>query len=356
MASNSTNKRRRRTAADILHISDLPIGFIADVSAYLTKPSKAILAVAFSAPSSSWRNDNLMHRQSSISKAIISASQWDTLDFEDVEKDLANKLTDDDIYAILKSINAHDVLKKFKLCGCTNIEGYGLSPLRGSAVLELLDISIVGKYEKQHIEPSGLKISTGVVISVLHSIISADGCSLKYILFPRSITKAEIRDPKLAEIRGRYNRLFDERGLSCTSCYTAIQGEGAHSSGWLSFYGYQNKMCYDCLKPFCDECAATDATDNEDSVLRWCNHCEKDYCYDCAPCATCVGCDQFACQGCSDRCDGCAKTWCKECPNMFRCILCKKTVCTKCSAYKESYMRECPADDFACEPCNERLW
>ena len=84
-----------RTAADNLHISDLPIGFIVDVSAYLAKPSRAILAVAFSA-SSSWQNDNLMHRQSPISKAIVSAQQWDILDFEDVEKELANKLTDDD--------------------------------------------------------------------------------------------------------------------------------------------------------------------------------------------------------------------------------------------------------------------
>ena len=65
MASNSTNKRQR-TAADALHISDLPIGFIADVSSYLSKPSRALLAVAFSAPSSSWQNNNLMHQQSPI--------------------------------------------------------------------------------------------------------------------------------------------------------------------------------------------------------------------------------------------------------------------------------------------------
>ena len=63
MASNSTKKPRPPTAADILHISDFPIGFIADVSAYLPKPSRAILAVAFSAPSASWKNDDdLMHR------------------------------------------------------------------------------------------------------------------------------------------------------------------------------------------------------------------------------------------------------------------------------------------------------
>jgi len=143
MASNSgTNMRKRRTAADTLHISDLPIGFIADVSAYLPKPSRALLAVSFSAPSTSWQNDDLMHRQSPISEAIVSSQQWDTLDFGDVEEDIANKLTDNDISAILKCINAHDVLKELKLTGCFNIEGHGLYPLRGSSSLEQIDISI----------------------------------------------------------------------------------------------------------------------------------------------------------------------------------------------------------------------
>ena len=67
----------------------------------------------------------MTHRQSPISTAIVSASKWDTLDFEDINKELANKLTDDDINAVLKSINAHDVLKKLKLCGCINITGKG---------------------------------------------------------------------------------------------------------------------------------------------------------------------------------------------------------------------------------------
>ena len=122
MAPNSTNKRRR-TAADTLHITDLPIGFIADVSAYLEKPSRAILAVALTPSSSSWNDYDLMHRQSPISTAIVLAYQWDTLDFEDVEKELANKLTDNDISAVLKSINAQDVLKRLKICGVLTLLG-----------------------------------------------------------------------------------------------------------------------------------------------------------------------------------------------------------------------------------------
>ena len=182
MASNSTNKRRR-TASDTLHITDLPVGIFVDVSAHSSKPSRAIFAAAITAPSSSWQNDNLMHRLSDRSRAIVSPLQWDVLDFEDVSKDLANKLTDDDIYAILKCICAQDVLKRLKLCGCINIEGHGLNPLMGSVVIEQIDFSLVRKHEKQKIE-SKRRISLEAIVFVLDSILSLDDCALKYIQFP----------------------------------------------------------------------------------------------------------------------------------------------------------------------------
>ena len=123
MASIQTNKRRRTDNA-VIHISDLPVGIIVDVSAYLSKPSRAMLAVAFTAPSSSWSNSKnikLYHQSSSTSKAIISSSKWDILDFVDIEKSLANRLSDDDMSAVLQCINAQDVLKKLKLTGCINL-------------------------------------------------------------------------------------------------------------------------------------------------------------------------------------------------------------------------------------------
>lgn len=126
----SSTPIRRQIAAKTLHITDLPAGILVDISAYLANPSKALLAVAFSPPSTFSLSlpllllpDVLMNRLSPISKAIVLAQQWDILDFEDVEKELANKLTDDDIFAVLKSINAHDVLKRLKLYGCVNITG-----------------------------------------------------------------------------------------------------------------------------------------------------------------------------------------------------------------------------------------
>ena len=241
MATINANKRRR-TAADTLHISDLPIGFIVDVSAYLSKPSRAILAVAFSAPSSSWQNHNLMHRLSPISTAIVSASQWDILDFEDVGNDLARELSDDDIYAVLKCINAHDVLKRLKLCGCINVTGIGLNPLRGSVVLEQIDISLVGKYDCPEIEPP--KISLEETLPILQSIVSSDGCSLKYVLFPQKwwpksgVAEVETIDAGIESFLQEYNIQLNKQELSCSKCYKRISYI-ASEHDWTS-NGYQN--------------------------------------------------------------------------------------------------------------------
>ena len=84
-------------------ILDLPIGILLDVSEYLSKPSKALLAVAITTSQASWKKEdiNLQSQLSEISTAIISPSlQWQTLDFSDVDKSLPENLSDDDIAAV----------------------------------------------------------------------------------------------------------------------------------------------------------------------------------------------------------------------------------------------------------------
>lgn len=118
---------RGAPAAATLSVRDLPDGVLANVVTYLAPPSRAMLAVA------------------TESRAIISndSGEWSTLDFVDVEESLAKKLTDDDFHRILVCIDARESLKVLKLTGCVNITGKGLEPLRGSVVLEQIDLSLV---------------------------------------------------------------------------------------------------------------------------------------------------------------------------------------------------------------------
>ena len=69
------------------------------------------------------RINYLEMKPSAITKAIVSSTQWETLDFEDIEKSLATKLVDADIFAVLRSINAKDMLRKLKLVGCVKYFG-----------------------------------------------------------------------------------------------------------------------------------------------------------------------------------------------------------------------------------------
>ena len=100
-------------------------------------PSKALLAIALRRD----ENASIVH----TGNAIIRGEQWDTLDFGDVEKSLASKITEELMQELLQYIGAKSKVKKLKLTGCINITGFGLSPLRASAVLEQIDLSLVAK-------------------------------------------------------------------------------------------------------------------------------------------------------------------------------------------------------------------
>ena len=126
----SNNSQHRTTIC----LSGLPIGALAHTASYLAVPSRALLAVA-------------LDSREEGSNSAVAGKAVDTLDFGDIEKDLAAKLSDEDIRDVLVSTNAVNKLKKLRLANCTNITGAGLEPLRGSSVIEFIDLSLAGDHE-----------------------------------------------------------------------------------------------------------------------------------------------------------------------------------------------------------------
>eukprot|EP00984_Skeletonema_dohrnii_P019881 scaffold9604_cov167-Skeletonema_dohrnii-CCMP3373.AAC.5 len=51
-------------------------------------------------------NDAASSQDSSITNSDIAGDQWDNLDFGDIEKQLASKLSDEDISGVLRCIDA----------------------------------------------------------------------------------------------------------------------------------------------------------------------------------------------------------------------------------------------------------
>ena len=124
-----------------LRINDIPDIILVKVSSYLAPPSRALFAVALTTNSSDWKKINwnptlLLSWTGSTKKqpppaarAIVSSTNWERLDFADIEWNLAARLLDDDIGAVLSCINAVKHLKKLNMRGLISITGAGLPRL-----------------------------------------------------------------------------------------------------------------------------------------------------------------------------------------------------------------------------------
>ncbi|KAL7535343.1 hypothetical protein ACHAWF_005140 [Thalassiosira exigua] len=136
-----------------ISLCDLPDALFTRIAEYLACPSQASFAVAMS--------------YEGPSRAVISSfSPCTVLDFGEVERSMAAKLSDDDIHNILTKIDSLNKLKTLKLSGCIGITGSGLVPLTGSGMIDVIDL-VVWDGESDT-SPS---LSGDAVIPIISSIV-----------------------------------------------------------------------------------------------------------------------------------------------------------------------------------------
>ena len=214
-------KRRRLSTADgssqgRRYLTDLPSGILAHVASFLAAPSKVLFAVALDENSAAQPNER--------SSAIV-GNQWDTLDFGEIERELAARLTDLDIEKVLLCIDAVNRVKRLKLTNCIKISGIGLEPLRGSAVIEQIDLSLVGN-ESPDPDPAPT-ISCNHVLPILESIIEREGCALKHLQFPSVWRNERSTDSEFHAFIVRYNEMRGSREITCLKCNDILpSGDG----------------------------------------------------------------------------------------------------------------------------------
>jgi len=304
-----------RTNAVVLHITDLPDGILVSIANCLAKPSVALFAMAMSVDS---------NQQTQTSKAIISSTNLSVLDFSDIEKSLAVKLSDGDIDKILRIIDAVNNLKILKLVGCVSITGIGLNELRSSIVIQQIDMSLVGKHESASLKPEPL-LSESVVIPILEDIIS-NGSSLKQLELPKKWRNSEVESTLLDQFLERYNQYMTNQNYCCSNCNRTCAETGGMR--WMDlerddFYGIQNYTCFGCLNHFCYDCRSSD----------WCYKCEKEYCKNCVTMNRCVICEDYTCPKCRETrsCEGgCGEVLCECCFEKNTCSFCGKMRCIEC--------------------------
>ena len=105
---------------------------------------------------------------------------WSKLDFLDLDESLRMKLTDGDIAGVLACIDAINHLKILRLPHCIKIRGDGLFPLRGSVVLQNVDLSIV----PIEIDQTPM-LSIDAVLPTLESIVEMNQNVLKNVHVPK---------------------------------------------------------------------------------------------------------------------------------------------------------------------------
>ncbi|KAL7427817.1 hypothetical protein ACHAXM_001010 [Skeletonema potamos] len=241
------NKRQRISPLiPAATINDLSADLWCGIADFLPKTSRALLAVALTAPPASFRKNCWKGQPNAVSRAIISAtkarasfdslldelcedargetgidgkrrslkrytsqenydrhfrellskqikeyyeSQWDIIDFIDIPLSLVSLLTDDDIGAILVCIGETHSLKRLKLTNCINVVGQGLEPLQSSTVLEKLDLGLCRDFERPFWRRPAdsfreTKLSEGAVCDILDSMLRNGESSLRRLQYP----------------------------------------------------------------------------------------------------------------------------------------------------------------------------
>lgn len=310
------------------------------IADYLPKTSRALFAVALTAPSSSFRavgwgrgelsagTKAIIGRYSVPSRLAVSglnhpwskknieeyyASNWEILNFIDLDDAHAKKLTDDELGALLVCIDAKKKLKKLILPWSvlfgSLIVGHGLEPLRGSRALEEIDclgggtrncsdedllhhikkpISITSPSLRVRMIKTSL--STSAIVSVLDSIIDADGNSLSKVILPLPEDKWPTpRNSPMLDFLGKINQTMHTQEIECegANCTTLVEGKS-------------DNCCQVCCSRICATCNEIDWDDMGDRrFIQMCKSCNRKLCFNCDEMVECAHCQSLYCSTCS---------------------------------------------------------
>ena len=366
--SKQTARKRLRTAptaavgSNVLSLADLPNDQLVAIADYLPKTSRALFAVALTAPPSSFRATNWRCDINDASKAIIESTKslqlkyspisvnnytyvsddmkkyyaaqrpWEMLSFVDVPTDMKGKLNDDTLGAILVCIGAKSSLKKLSISGCNRaVVGHGLEPLRGSIVLESINFGNITFYSGRNQQSP---LSEASVIPILESIIETDGNALREISLPTEWRKGQSRNEEpLSSFCSKFNRMMLGKEVKCLSCDQLVAGNAENT-------------CQVCSKRICSTCNSINdhgyyesSTHNESvAPISSCNHCNQKLCQQCGEHRHCSKCNSVHCSLCAKEDGVDAGRYCEGdyCENESCCAACRvPEECGECWSCRE---------------------
>lgn len=298
---------------------------MACIGSFLSPPERALFGVALNPTG-----------QPTWASEIVTGKNVVALDFGDVPQALASRLNDEHLRCILINVDAKKNLKVLKLTHCVGMTGIGLEPLRGSTVLELVDVSLLKLHESPTVDSESF-ISEAVVLPILDSILEqGERSALKHIQFHKNWR--ERSSPWFEDFMSRYQGFFSTTHRNvCSRCANSAP---------------EGFTCYLCLNYICMDCllSAAEADPETQRVPgSYCISCEKSFCRRCIAFKQCQGDNCVSRQ--RDNCIVCAQT-CKTC-NITQCLLCTfGGTCYKCGhGYCGNFRTNCLGE--RCRRCNK---
>lgn len=377
-------------------ITYLAIEPLTYVASFLTPPSRALFAIALygsrearrgrlngtiGSTSCYWWDHS---RRRSI--RTLMGNECENLDFGDIEKSLAVRISDAHLVMILLCFDAVNNIKKLRLTHCINLNGSGLWPLDHSNVIEQIDLSVVNwrkspklyeELQKRRQRDYNLWCDKAVV-RTLDSIISQENNALKHLQLHWTWREWYWLPRTIEQFISRYNDMLNSRGIvSCSKCTVNLPARAVRIDNIslllahyrTEIYAVQHHTCSTCLRnyAYCDECIA----ENDEKILEYCHDCRRFQCQDCQKYDCCVRCGRKFCVGTCGHlkeCIGCPNKVCSRCSFQSTCVRCDTVDCgqcrapvTECTICLRNWCINClPLDqccydcgyDFSCDDCS----
>ena len=302
-----------------------------------------------------------------LAESVYSRSYlWEKIDLERLSYRQRPALTDRSLHRLLEAVNAKEITKSLSIRCCTKIQGFGLEPLRGSHVLEELDLRNKCPYDSMN-GKTGLEDS--FVVNLLGTMMpfarpTHDNCrsGLTARLFTVRFNAQE--KPPLVNGVNTANRIQD-----CFHSYGQVKKFLDSFDGSLKDRLWIDRVpCSHCDEPLvekvpcnqfetkeaaalrCFECSKISCGQNECPSTKRCQKCFSDLC--CVNIDTCDECRIAKCSNCDDieKCQGpCERTLCDCCCSVWECDHCHKSFCEGCKDLM--FCHKC--EKFFCIGCIE---
>lgn len=262
---------------------------------------------------------------------------WREIDFGLIDARKTAKLTDPQLAALLRRVNAKHCTRVLRLTGCTQIRGAGLDPLRGSCALEEIDLRLEWSHRGNSFGPPGFDERR--VFRILSSLspINSQARTLKRGTFssPNSLGLSLVKIRRQRESDSFFDSYSEEttefflsfhaalqdqaiaRRTKCGFCHEVIAENHSEEDMWWVMSSCYCEYCrkYSCqtgacpLSGFCRDCSlqccqcvdlACPSPKNDG--IRACMECHRGMCFNC----------NYYHHG-SQFCHGCSEVFCKTC-------------------------------------------